>query len=75
MRGSIITWSVASGLVMGMLVDTALFGAVLAMLLMVPGLSARLDQRWIVASTVAILIAVPVALAVLGYLEGRLKAA
>ncbi len=75
MRGSIITWSVASGVVMGVLVDTALIGAVLAMLLMVPGLSARLGQRWVVASALTILIAVPVALAILGYLEGRLKAA
>jgi hypothetical protein len=41
---------------------------------LVPGIVARLNHRWIVTSAVVLLLAVPVFLGVLGYLEGQLKA-
>jgi len=40
-----------------------------------PGISVRLHQRWLTTLAIVVLIAIPVGLAILGYLEGELKAA
>jgi hypothetical protein len=41
---------------------------------MLPGVSARLEQRWLAILAIGALVAIPVASAALGFLEGRLKA-
>lgn len=74
MRASIIAWSMASGLAMGILADAALIGAAFLLALVRPELPGRLNQRWLTIGAVAILSAVPIVFTALGYLEGELKA-
>lgn len=73
MRTSILLWSTASGVLLGLFLDAILIGvAVLAGQLM-PGLAGRLQQRWFTMSSIAALALIPLAMAVLGFLEGQLK--
>ena len=74
MRASILLWSTASGVILGLFIDATLIGVALLLSAVLPGLTVRLHHRWLVATAVVLLIAVPVAMAVLGYLEGQLKA-
>jgi hypothetical protein len=74
MRASILLWSTASGVIIGTFIDATLIGVALLLSGLVPGIVARLNHRWITASAVALLLAVPLFLGVLGYLEGQLKA-
>ena len=74
MRASILFWSTASGVILGMFVDATLIGVALLFGGIVPALAARLNQRWVTASAVVVLVAMPLFLGVLGYLEGQLKA-
>jgi hypothetical protein len=74
MRASILLWSTASGVIIGTFIDATLIGVALLLGGLVPGIVPRLNHRWIVMSAVVLLLAVPVFLGVLGYLEGQLKA-
>ena len=74
MRASILAWSTVSGVVLGVFVDALLIGVALLMGALVPGIAARLHQRWATVAGVVVLTAVPAAMALLGFLEGRLKA-
>ncbi|MEO6879202.1 MAG: hypothetical protein ABI205_12030 [Gemmatimonadaceae bacterium] len=73
MRASILFWSTVSGVILGVFFDATLIGVALLLSSLFPTFAARLQHRWFGALAATILVAVPVALAVLGYLEGELK--
>ncbi len=73
MRASILFWSAASGVILGVFLDATLVGVALLLGSLFPALAGRLHHRWLTAFAATILVAVPVVLAVLGYLEGELK--
>ena len=73
MRASILLWSTASGVILGVFFDATLMGVALLLSAVVPGLSPRLHHRWVTTSAMIVLVAIPVIFAILGYLEGRLK--
>jgi len=75
MRTSILVWSTASGVILGVFLDATLMGVALLFSAVAPGISVRLHQRWLTTLAIVVLIAIPVGLAILGYLEGELKAA
>lgn len=60
---------------MGVFIDATLIGVALLFVVLWPGLPAKLNQRWIAVLAATVLLSVPIALAVLGYLEGKLKSA
>jgi hypothetical protein len=72
-RASIIIWSAGSGLLLGVFIDAALVGIWMVISALLPALAPRAFPRWLGAVTAALLAAVPLALAAMGYLEGRLK--
>jgi hypothetical protein len=72
-RASIILWSAGSGVLLGLFVDAALLGAWLVASSMIPAMAPRQLPRWFAAIAVIALAALPIAAAILGYLEGRLK--
>lgn len=72
-RASIIMWSAGSGLLLGLFIAAALMGMWALGATAFPTLAARTLPRWAVAIAGLLLLAVPVATTVLGYLEGRLK--
>jgi hypothetical protein len=72
-RASILLWSTASGAILGLFLDATLIGVALLLSAVIPGLSARMHHRWLTTSAAIVLAAIPVVLAVLGYLEGQLK--
>jgi hypothetical protein len=74
MRTSILLWSTASGAVLGIFLDATLMGVALLLSAVVPGVSVRLHSRWLTTLAMVVLVAIPVVLAILGYLEGELKA-
>ncbi len=63
-----------SGVVMGVFIDATLIGVALLLVAFWPELPSKLHQRWLAGLATTVLLCVPIALAVLGYLEGRLKA-
>ena len=73
MRASILLWSTASGLILGVFIDATLIGLAVLASALVPALSARLHHKWVTASSAIVLAMIPVVLAVLGFLEGQLK--
>lgn len=73
MRTSILLWSTASGVILGVFVDATLIGVALLLGTLLPFASARLHHRWLLLAAAAVLVAIPVVMAVLGYLEGQLK--
>ncbi|MGE5101536.1 MAG: hypothetical protein ACM3SX_16260 [Deltaproteobacteria bacterium] len=73
MRTSIVLWSTISGAVLGIFIDATLIGVAL-LLSAVPGLGARLNHRWLATTAAVGLLVIFVAMTVLGYLEGQLKA-
>lgn len=73
MRTSILLWSTASGVILGVFLDATLMGVALLLSAVIPGLSPRLHQRWVATSAMVVLAVIPIALAILGYLEGELK--
>lgn len=73
MRASILLWSAASGLILGVFIDATLIGVALLLSAVIPGVSARLHYRWLKVGALLVLAAIPVAMGVLGYLEGQLK--
>jgi hypothetical protein len=72
-RASILLWSTASGLILGLFVDATLIGVALLLSAVIPGISERLHHRWLTMAATVLLAAIPLVLGVLGYLEGELK--
>jgi hypothetical protein len=72
-RTSILLWSAASGFVVGALTGLGLLAVVTLLVNVVPGISERLVDRLRMPVILLLLVGVPVAAAVLGYLEGRAK--
>ena len=68
MRTSIIVWSTLSGAAIGIIADALIVGAGL----IVTG--GRPLPRWASAASLVALAIIPIVAALLGYLEGRLKA-
>jgi hypothetical protein len=73
MRASILMWSMASGAILGLFIDATLIGVVMLASAALPALSARLHYRWLTTSAAIVLALIPLALTVLGFLEGQLK--
>jgi hypothetical protein len=73
-RASILIWSTASGAILGVFVDATLVGVALLLSTVLPTLASKLHHRWLTVSALVLLAMIPIALAVLGYLEGELKA-
>jgi hypothetical protein len=73
MRTSVVLWSAVSGAVLGIFIDATLIGVAL-LLSAIPGLGARFNHRWLATTAAVGLLAIFVAMTVLGYLEGQLKA-
>ena len=73
MRLSIVLWSTISGAILGLFIDATLIGVAL-LLSALPGVASRLNQRWILTTATVGLVVILVAMSVLGYLEGQLKA-
>jgi hypothetical protein len=72
-RASILLWSTASGLILGIFIDATLIGVALLLSAVIPGLSTRLHYRWLRIAVSIVLAAIPLAMGVLGFLEGQLK--
>jgi hypothetical protein len=72
-RASIIIWSAGSGLLLGLFIDAALIGVCMVMISLAPTVGSRGLPRWASALATFVLVAVPIATAILGFLEGRLK--
>jgi hypothetical protein len=72
-RTSILLWSTASGVILGLFVDATLIGIAVLASAVLPSLGVRLQHRWLALSTATVLALIPAFLAVLGFLEGRLK--
>ncbi len=73
MRMSILLWSTASGLILGLFLDATLMGVALLLSAIAPGILPRLQHRWLGIATALVLALIPLFLGVLGYLEGQLK--
>jgi len=74
-RASILLWSALSGVVMGVVADAVLVGVALLASFVAPTAADRLiHARWAVAIAALVLGLILVAGAMLGYLEGELKA-
>ena len=74
MRTSIVLWSTVSGAILGLFIDATLIGVALLLSTVMPSLSTRLYHRGILVVAAVVLAAIPIFLAVLGYLEGELQA-
>ena len=73
MRASILLWSTASGLILGLFVDAILIGMALLFSSLIPSITARVAHRWFLLAATGLLAVIPLVLALLGYLEGKLK--
>ena len=73
MRATILTWSAISGLILGVFAGTLLFATLLLGGELAPSVVPRLVGRARVAASVISFVIIPVAGAILGWLEGRLK--
>ena len=74
MRTSIVWCSTISGAVLGLFIDATLIGVALLLSAVIPGAPARFEHRWLTVAALVVLAAILVAMSVLGYLEGQLKA-
>jgi hypothetical protein len=66
-------WSAATGLVIGVVAGVVVLAVLTIAAHLVPGVPERLVERLRVPVAVLLLAVVPLAAAVLGYLEGRAK--
>ena len=73
MRTSIVLWSAISGAIIGVFIDATLIGVALLFSTVIPGLFARLQQRWFAVGAIAVLTLILTGSVALGYLEGQLK--
>ena len=71
MRASVIWWSAMSGAILGVFIDAILLGVALLFSSVVP---MREYPKWLLGAGVVMLAGVLLAMTVLGYFEGRLKA-
>lgn len=74
MRTSILLWSAASGLIVGVLADLVLAGLILLLVSLLPEGIARAADRFGRTALWLLLASIPLAFTALGFLEGRLKA-
>jgi hypothetical protein len=74
MRTSIVWWSTISGALLGLFIDATLIGVALLLSAIIPGGPGRLEHRWFTVAAAVVLVAILVAMTVLGFLEGQLKA-
>jgi riboflavin transporter FmnP len=72
-RAAMLLWSAASGLIVGLLGGVALLALVTLVVNVLPGISERFVDRMRVPVLVLLLVLVPLAAAIIGYLEGRAK--
>jgi hypothetical protein len=72
-RASMLLWSAASGLVVGVLAGVGMLAVLTLIAHVVPGVSERLIDRLRVPVIVLLLVILPLIAAFLGYLEGRAK--
>jgi hypothetical protein len=72
-RASILLWSTASGVILGLFIDATLIGVAVLASAVLPSLGVRFQTRWLAVSSAVLLTLIPATLAVLGFLEGRLK--
>jgi len=68
-----LAWSAATGLVIGLLGGVGLLALLTLAANVVPGISERLVDRLRIPALVVLLGVVPLAAAVVGFLEGRAK--
>jgi len=73
-RASILAWSTVSGAILGLFIDATIIGLAVLVSAIVPAVSTRLHHRWFALSSALLLAVIPIALGVLGFLEGQLKA-
>lgn len=73
MRATILAWSTVSGLVLGLMAGTMAFGVVVLGAELTSGAIPRLAGRARVAVVVFTFLLLPLAGAMVGWLEGRLK--
>lgn len=74
MRGSILLWSTFSGVLLGFFADALLIGVWLVLSSFIPGASNRAVARTLAVLGAVVFTLLPLIGAVLGFLEGRLKA-
>lgn len=74
MRASIVWWSTISGALLGLFIDATLIGVALLLSAIIPGGPGRLEHRGFTVAASVVLVAILVAMTVLGFLEGQLKA-
>lgn len=74
MRGSILLWSTFSGVLLGIFADALVLGVWLVLSAIMPGASNRAVARPLVVLGAVVFTLLPLIGAVLGFLEGRLKA-
>lgn len=72
-RSTLLLWSAASGLVVGLLAGVALLALLTLLVNLIPGVSERVAERLRGPVILLLLLFVPLIGAVLGYLEGRAK--
>jgi len=72
-RASIILWSAGSGLLLGLFVDALLVALWLVASSVIPALGRTNWPRWIAIAGISLLVVLPIAAAVVGGLEGKLK--
>lgn len=73
MRATILAWSAISGLILGVFAGTFLFATLLLGGEIAPSVVPRLVGRARIAVSVISFAVIPLAGAILGWLEGRLK--
>ena len=73
MRATILAWSAISGLILGVFAGTLLFATLLLGGELAPNIVPRLAGRARIAASVISFVLIPLAAAILGWLEGRLK--
>ena len=73
MRGTILGWSAASGLVLGLIAGLLTFSVIVVAAELAPSVIPRLSARARGIAAVITLVGVPLVGATIGWLEGRLK--
>ena len=72
-RGAMLVWSAASGFIIGLIAGVAALALATLVVHVVPGIPERFVERARSPVLVLLLAIVPLAGALLGYLEGRAK--
>lgn len=73
MRTTILAWSAASGLVLGLFSGILVFAVLVAAGELLPNIVPRLGGRARIAAVIFSFVLLPLAGAALGWMEGRLK--